>query len=1076
MSLQGDQDGGRLGELLGLWVEQRLVHGVDVAPEALCRDDPPLLGPLRDCIRQYELIDRLLAPPQDLAGRDLLHYRIGAELGTGGMGRVYAAEDTKLGRRVAVKVLPPDMAADRERLERFRREARIVAALNHPNIVTLFSVEEAGGVRFLTMELVEGETLGESIPPDGLEQESIVDFAGQLADALAAAHERGVVHRDLKPANVMAAADGKLKILDFGLAKLRAPESDERRDSTLTMEGKVLGTVPYMAPEQVLGETVDPRTDLFSLGVILYEMATGRRPFRGGSNAELISSILRDAPEPITGLRSDLDPALERVAMRLLEKEPQRRFQTAIEVRDELRRLQAGSQAQTEAVPAAAAAARRTPGRRGAAVASGAVFVALLSIGWGWRTYVDSARPAARTEPSRAAGRSADGALDRTSLAVLHFRNLTGDPELDWLSNGIADMLMMDLAQSPELDVLSSSRLHQVLKDLELLGQTAIRLELIQEVGARSGVETVVRGSYARAGDAFRIALTIETAADGTTLATKRVEGRGEESLFPMIDELSAAVRNRFEVERPAASPASVEAVTTSSLEAWRCYSEGMALYYESKRPEAVVLLEKAVEIDPDFALALADLGTMHANLAHAAEAASYMRRAFELADRLPSGLSHRVRATYYGARWATTGLAIEAYRESLRFDPGEEAWRNNLARRYAFFERYEEAVEEWKRLIAGGTSFGATYFDAANAHAALTRFETGYRILSDFAARHPERWNVEQYLGWYFTEWGRLEEALSHLRRAAELRSVHWVHYGLWRVQVLREDWEQAELEAEKIRSFDDSFARWRGAVSNARNALYAGRSEEALSWLDEAAGAYAEPGAFAALARCWKAELLLERGEPARALAEAEEAREEGREEWPELFALFVAARAQQELGRPAAADALAGILRERWKRQPNAVEERQLHHLAGRLALARGDTEAAVEALTRAASSLPPKGVEFAWHVFPDHVPIWFALGEAELAAGRDADALGWFERVAASGSEHLERPLPYVRSFYVLGRLRQRRGEAAAARRGFERFLRFWDGGDLDRERTAAAHLALQGAYPEPEPVPAPEPPG
>jgi eukaryotic-like serine/threonine-protein kinase len=287
-----------------------------------------------------------MAESSILIGQTVSHYRILDKIGAGGMGEVYRATDTKLGRNVALKVLPADMARDPDRLARFEREARSVAALNHPHIVTLHSVEEAEGVHFLTMELVEGQSLDHCIPEGGLPVQQIVEIAGALADALAAAHGKGIVHRDLKPANVMVTEEGRVKVLDFGLAKeIRAANSS---DATMTSAGHtevglVMGTPRYMSPEQIAGRAVDHRSDIFSLGVLLYEMATGRRPFTGTSSAELASAILRDTPPLVTDLRANLPADLARIIQRCLEKGAADRFQSARDIRNELRGINTGN-------------------------------------------------------------------------------------------------------------------------------------------------------------------------------------------------------------------------------------------------------------------------------------------------------------------------------------------------------------------------------------------------------------------------------------------------------------------------------------------------------------------------------------------------------------------------------------------------------------------------------------------------------------------------------------------------------------------------------------------------------------
>ena len=346
-----------------------------------------------------------------MIGTAVSHYRVVRLLGKGGMGEVYQAEDTKLGRRVALKLLPKHFAAVGDRRERFEREARTVALLNHPSIVTIHSVEEVDGLPFLTMELVEGRTLAESIPAKGLPLDRFLKIAIPLADAVAAAHQRGVLHRDLKPANVMVTSDSRVKVLDFGLAKLKeevaAADAGSLPTDELTGEGRMLGTVAYMSPEQAEGKAVDQRTDIFSLGIVLYEMASGERPFKGDSSVSIFTAILRDEPSPITQVRPDLPRDLARIIRHALAKDPEHRYQTAKDLRNDLEELRdsisSGELERAQAAPAT------SPRRSGAPWMAAAALLVLLAAG-SYLIWKPESPPAARPfDGMRIARITADG-------------------------------------------------------------------------------------------------------------------------------------------------------------------------------------------------------------------------------------------------------------------------------------------------------------------------------------------------------------------------------------------------------------------------------------------------------------------------------------------------------------------------------------------------------------------------------------------------------------------------------------------------------------------------------------------
>jgi len=427
-----------------------------------------------------------------MIGRKLAHYEITASLGAGGMGEVFRATDTRLGRDVALKVLPPAVAGNAERLDRFQREAKALAALDHPGIVTVYSVEEADGVHFLTMQLVAGEPLHDAIPAGGLLLERWLPIASAITDALASAHEKGIVHRDLKPANIMVTAEGRVKILDFGLAKMSEPPSGDTVDPNLptmalTQEGVVMGTVPYMSPEQVRGQRLDARSDLFSLGAILYEMASGRRPFHGESSADLMSAIVRDTPEPLSALRADLPPAVDRVVRRALAKDPSRRYQTARGMLAELLDL-------SDEVSGPA-----TPLRAGSAAASPA--------------FSSGSAPAA----------------ERFWIAVLPFGFRGSDSGVETLAEGIGEEIVTGLARFSYLRVIARS---------STLGYAGQAVD-VRAVGRELGARYVMEGNLRQAGSRVRIAVQLVDAETGAHLWAESYDrAYTPEAIFDLQDEV----------------------------------------------------------------------------------------------------------------------------------------------------------------------------------------------------------------------------------------------------------------------------------------------------------------------------------------------------------------------------------------------------------------------------------------------------------------------------------------------------------------------------------------------------------
>ena len=561
-----------------------------------------------------------------MVGTVLNHYRIVRAVGSGGMGDVYAAEDTRLKRTVAIKVLPARVAQDPERRDRFEREAQAIAALNHPNIVTVHSIEFAGDVPFLTMELVDGKTLGELVPKGGMRTETLLPIACALADAMAAAHQRGIVHRDLKPANVMVTGDGRVKILDFGLAKLTEDTAAAggvtmMPTQALTGEGRVVGTVAYMAPEQAEGKPVDGRSDIFSLGVLLYELATGDRPFKGETSLSILTSILRDTPASVTDVNQALPKELGRIVRHCIAKDPLRRYQSALDLRNDLEELKqeldSGPQTRREIEPVITTRSGVSPTiAAGVGVAIVAVGVALY-VGWARGRSTPPATTSAHAEGS------ATATVQRVAVAVLE--NRTGDRSLDSLGSSAADSLIQGLTELDLVDVVPTA--------VAPAAGSEDAAGAAKRTNQATGAKSVITGAYYIQGDDIEFQVRLIEAPEGRMLlaltpvsGTRAAPRAVVESLRQRV---MGAAAMRFDPKmdwlRSEYAPA---------YGAYREFASGVEVF-GSDYPLAVGHFQQALSLDPQFAPARLMVAISYGNQRKAEEAASTLAPLVEQRNRL---------------------------------------------------------------------------------------------------------------------------------------------------------------------------------------------------------------------------------------------------------------------------------------------------------------------------------------------------------------------------------------------------------------------------------------------------------